>query len=260
MLRSIWTSRSALNANQERLNVISNNLANSSTTSYKREDVGFKDLLNETLDRRGYPLEDKKADMGTGVRVTNWYKNYNQGVIIATGTNTDLCLERITETAFFRVFNTQGEALYTRDGSFKIDMQGNIVDSNGYRLELQYEEGINPEEVNFRNKDIKINEVGEITIKQGEEYVKVAKINTYTSTGNQAFRSIGDSYYLPNEGAEIRVATDTIMHQGALEASNVDMAQEITDMILTQRAFQLNTKGLETADEMWGMINNMSSR
>ena len=89
MLRTIWTSKTGLNAQQVKLDTISNNLANSGTMGYKRVDVGFKDLLNESLDRKGYPVNDKDASMGTGVRTTEWYRDNTQGFLTDTGLPTD---------------------------------------------------------------------------------------------------------------------------------------------------------------------------
>ena len=91
----------------------------------------------------------------------------------------------------------------------------------------------------------------------GDTFIKVGNIPLYTAVGTSAFQSVGDNLFIPAEDANVQVSINSEMYQGFLEGSNVDVATEFTDMIVTQRAFQLSTKAMESADEMWGMINNM---
>lgn len=255
MLRTIWTSKTGLDANQDKLDAISNNIANSTTTGYKKEKVGFKDLLNETLNRKGYPLNDKTADMGTGVRTTNWYEQDTQGNLTQTGRSTDLCIDG--ETTYFRLTTPDGGKVYTRDGSFEIDSNGKLVDTNGNMLDIEYMNGHTADNTVLTTDNLNVDSEGYIYSKENGQDNLIGKINLYTSTGSQPFVSTGNNLYVPAQGSGVQQSTTAQIHQGYLEASNVDISQEFTDMIVTQRAFQLSSKALQTADDMWGMVNNM---
>ena len=107
MLRTLWTSKSGMMANQQKLDAISNNIANVSTTGYKKVEVGFKDLLTESLDKKGIPLNDKEAVIGTGVKTSEWYQDINtQGTLTQTAKPTDLAIDG---QGYFRVNNAQGD-------------------------------------------------------------------------------------------------------------------------------------------------------
>ena len=259
MLRTLWTSKMGMNAFQEKLDAIGNNIANSGTTGYKKVNVEFKDLLSEKLDKRGNPLYNKSAIMGTGVKTTAWTRDNTQGHLVETGLSTDLCIEG--EGNYFRLTKPDGSKVYTRDGAFKIDRDGTLVDSNANRVDLEFVQGRNSQNTKFREDTMKIDTEGNVFNKEGDLYVKVAKMNLYTAEGNNSFQSVNDNLFVPNEGAQVKIVDvgNTYIHQSYLEGSNIDTAQEMTDMIVTQRAFQLSSKSLQTADEMWGMINNMRS-
>lgn len=257
MLRNLYTSKSGMYAQQHKLDSISNNLANATTMGYKRVDCGFKDLLSESLDRKGNPINDKNASMGTGVKTTGFYRDDTQGMLEETLRSTDLSIDG---EGYFRVDTSNGEAFYTRDGAFKIDAEGRLVDSLGNKVHMNYEQGYNEENVTLSNSNMLIDNNGGVFIKGTDTFTKVANIPTYTAVGNEAFESVSDNLFKPAEGINVVETTNNDIYQGLLEGSNVDMATEFTDMILTQRAFQLSSKSLTTADEMWGMINNMRSR
>lgn len=259
MLRTLWTSKMGMDAYQQKLDAIGENLANSSTMGYKKINVGFKDLLSESLDRKGYPVNDRTAIMGTGVKTTEWSRDNSQGNLHETGIATDLCIDG--EGNYFRLTNVDGSKVYTRDGSFKIDSSGTLVDANALKVDLEYVQGRNAENTKFKEENILIDNNGNVFLKEGELFNKVAKLNLYTATGNEAFKSIGQNLFVPAEGANVQVTdmSNVNIIQGYLEGSNIDTATEMTDMIVTQRAFQLSSKSLQTADEMWGMINNIRS-
>lgn len=255
MLRTLWTSKTGLSANQDRLDAISNNIANVGTTGYKKLNVGFKDLLSESLDRQGYPLNDKEANMGTGVKTTEWYRSGKQGNLTNTGLNTDLCIDG--ENTYFRLTTPQGGKVYTRDGCFKIDEMGRLVDSCRNIVDIDFAPGKSYDNVKLATEELSINDEGYLYLTKAGVKEYIGKINLYTAVGDQAFVSIGNNLYVPAADANVELANGTKMYQGYIEASNVDIAVEFTDMIVTQRAFQLCSKSLQTADEMWGMINNI---
>jgi flagellar basal-body rod protein FlgG len=259
MFRVLWNGKSAMLANQEKLDSISNNLANVGTTGYKRVDVSFKDLVKESLDRQGYPVSDKNSFTGTGVRTSSWVRDNTQGQLQQTNKASDMALDG---EGYFRVTKSDGSVAYSRDGAFKIDSLGNLVDSKGNRLDIEYAAGYNKDNVSLdekmRDDNFRIDAKGTITLKDSN--VTVGQVPIYTATGSDAFTSVGDNIYVPKDGAQVVKSNNVDVLQGYLENANVDVGKEFSDMIITQRAFQLGSKAITTADEMWGMINNLKSR
>ena len=256
MYRILSTSKSGMNAYQSKIDAISNNLANSTTTGYKKVDVGFQDLMTETLNRRGYRTNTENTVMGTGTRAVDLPRNNKQGNLQVTQLPTDLALDG---QGYFRVDLGNGTFAYTRDGSFKIDSLGRLVDSNGNKLEMKYADGFSEENVILKPDNFSVNTSGDVYLKVGGSYTKVAEIPVYTAVGDSSFASIGQNLFVPTEGAAVG-RTNTSMYQGYLEMSNVDMGTEMSELIVSQRAYQMAGKGITTADEMWQMINNMRSR
>jgi len=242
-------------AQQEKLDSISNNLANVNTEGYKRVDVSFKDLVYETLKRDGYPTTGKQAEPlnGTGVRASGWLRDNGQGSLQETGLNTDLAIDG---EGYFRVTLADGSKAYTRSGSFTIDSSGTLVDKNGNRLDVEY----SGEKVSFDKGNFSVDKAGSITLNENGKLTNVGKINLHNFVGQDTMASVGESLYVPKAGAQGYTVTDSNINQGYVEASNVDIAREMTDMIVTQRAFELGSRGLKTADEMWGIANNLRAR
>lgn len=254
MFNIFATAKSGMSAYQEKLDSLSNDLVNSSTTGYKSTDTGFKDLLTESLDRNGTPLVDKTAVNGTGVKLGISYANNKQGNLLTTGLETDLAIDG---EGYFAAMQSDGSIGYTRDGNFKIDTNGALVDSKGNKVYVEYENGMAEGSPALDGKNMYIDASGGITMKIGEDMVRVGTIPIFTAIGNKAFIHIGNSYYKASDDANVTLSTDYNIRQGFLEASNVDASEVFSDVILTQRAFELSSKGITVADELWGMINNM---
>lgn len=254
MLRALWTSKSGLNANQERLDVISNNISNVNTTGYKKVEVGFKDLLSESLDKLGNPLNDKNSVIGTGIRAGEWNRVNTQGSLNQTTITTDIAIDG---EGYFRVSSADGRDLYTRDGNFSVDSTGRIVDNFGNKLHIEYEDGFSEQNTTFASDNFLVNKQGELFVKSSGKDIKVGEIPTYTAVGENAFMSAGNNLYQAQGDVQAFRTRDVDLYQGFLEGSNVDISEEFSDMILTQRAFQLSSKSITTADEMWGMVNNL---
>ena len=257
MLRTLWTAKSGMNANQDKIDAISNNISNANTMGYKKIEVGFKDLLSESLDRLGNPINDKSSIIGTGTKTSEWYRDSSQGNLQETLLSTDFSIDG---SGYFKVISTDGNELYTRDGSFNIDSTGTLVDNRGNKLELDYLNGYSENNVIFNKNNFLVDKKGDIYIKDGGNFTKVAEIPVYNAVGDRSFVSIGDNLFTPSEGIQVERTRNFDLYQGTLEGSNVDIATEFADMIITQRAFQLSSRSISTADEMWGMINNMRSR
>ena len=254
MFNIFATAQSGMNAYQEKLDYLSNDLVNVSTTGYKSTDIGFKDLLTESLDRKGTPLVEKTAISGTGVKLGTNYATNKQGNLLTTGGKTDLAIDG---NGYFALQQSDGKIVYTRDGNFKVDSSGALVDSMGTKVYIQYENGASEGNPALDSKNIFIDQQGGITMKVGEEMAKVGTIQVFTAIGDKGFIPIGNSHFTPSSDAQITASNDYDIIQGALEASNVDTSEVFSDMILTQRAFQLSSKAITTADDLWSMINGM---
>jgi flagellar basal-body rod protein FlgG len=275
VLRILWSSRSAMSAQQDKLDSISNNIANVNTEGYKRIDVTFKDLVYETLKKKGYPTNESNGDNslnGTGVRTGEWVRDTKQGNLTETGESTNLAIDG---QGYFEVVlpdqNVYGsfKTALTRSGSFNIDSEGNLVDKSGNRLNIDFNEDINPEDRRLTKDNFKIDDQGRVMKIDGENVVEVGKINLYNVSGQNSLKSIGNNLYVVDteniNGLNVPVekpyiTQDASIRQGFLELSNVDLTKEMTDMIITQRAFELSSKAMRTADEMWGMANNLRGR
>lgn len=258
MYRILSTSKSGMNAYQAKMDAISNNLSNSSTTGYKKVDVAFQDLMTETLNRQGYRTNTPNTVMGTGTKSVDIPRDNTQGSLRVTGLSTDLALDGL---GYFKVvLSSNGQEAYTRDGTFKLDSLGRLVDSYGNRLQMNYVDGYSEDNVKLTADNFSINTSGDVYVKMGDRYTKVAEIPVYNAIGDSSFASIGENLFVPTEGANVYRSNTTNMYQGYLEMSNVDMGTEMTDLIVAQRAYQMAGKGITTADDMWQMINNMRSR
>lgn len=259
MLDLIWNSRSAMMAQQEKLDTISNNLANVNTNGYKKLNTNFKDLVYETLDRKGYPVNTgSKTTLqnGTGVRVGEWKRDNTQGALTQTSLSTDLAIDG---TGYFEVTQSDGSKAYTRAGNFLSDASGTIVDEKGNRLTILDASGKNINTVSgpykFTANNFQVDESGNVSIKGRNG--AVGKIKISTIVGDNSMISIGDNLFQPKPGTSVKDSKDYSINQGFLEQSNVDITTEMTDMLMTQRAFQLSSTTLKTADEMWQMANNL---
>lgn len=259
MYTLLYTNRSSMVAQQNKLDAISNNIANVNTVGYKKVNVQFQDLYNNSLQRLGYPTTEGATNLyaGSGVKSTVALRQFTQGSFKETGANTDLAIDG---QGFFRVYKQDGTACYTRNGNFKLDAQGTLVDNNGYKLSVVNEAGneLNLSgQLKLKEGSFEIDKDGSLMIKTGDNFFKVGEVRTYDSVGGDGLLSTGESLYIPRENVDMVEVEDRNILQGYLENSNVDIGQEMTDMILTQRAFQLSSTGLKTVDEMWHMVNNL---
>lgn len=274
MLRILWNSKSGMIAHQEKLDCISNNLVNVNTNGYKKVDSSFSDLVYETLNRKGYPITKNNNRIndpynGTGVKSNEWIRDNKQGSLKESGLSTDFAIDG---EGYFRVTLNDGKntKAYTRNGNFRINANGELVDMNGNRLDINYNAGFNNNNVEFSQDNFIVLEDGTIMVRnQNDSYNNVGTLSLYTIVGQKSLVSIGNNLYVPAKDENGNILQMTMIPpqdnrysilQGYEECSNVDMASEMTDMIIAQRAFELNSRGLRTADEMWSMINNLKSR
>lgn len=246
-------SITGMSANQGKIDIISNNIANSQTTGYKKLEAGFLDLYTDTLSRQSYPHNGDNLITGTGVKISNATRNLTQGALKETGISTDIAIDG---DGYFRVISSDGTYKYTRSGEFNFDLNGKLVDSYGNFLDINYNNDVNGQDLNLSNGDLTINNKGEVFLNKQN----IGSITLYMPQGDNDFTSVGDSLFALNEGAEVYVVDNPKVYQGYVEMSNVSMQVEMTDLIMAQRAFQINSRGVQAIDEMWGMINNLKGR
>lgn len=252
MLKALWSSRAGLASNQNRMDIISNNIANVNTNGYKKLDVSFQDMVYNNMDRLGLPVtsdDREKLLSGIGSRGDVIVSNSSQGTPIETGRMEDLAIEG---TGYFKLYGGQDidgndKYYYTRDGAFKLDNNGNLVNSSGYILEI---DGLYPPQ-GIKEPFI-IDSEGNVT----SEGNYIGKINVYDFVNREALVSIGNNMF---EGTN-EILVNPVIKQGFIESSNVNISKELTDMIVTQRAFQLNSRAVTSSDEMWQIANNLRNK
>ena len=260
MIKSIYTGTTGMNAQQLSIDVISNNLANVTTTGFKKSTAEFKDLLYEIIK---VPGSQTSADtesptgiqVGGGVRTDAVAKIFTQGDLIGTENELDVAIDG---AGFYEVLLPNGNNAFTRAGNFKRDSTGQVTNSNGYPLvpALTIPDGA---------RDIVISETGVVSAILGDdtESTEIGNIELSVFINNQGLRSLGDNLF--QETAASGTATPGtpgddgygILVQTFLEGSNVNIVTEITDLITTQRAYEINSKTIQTSDEMMQATINL---
>lgn len=251
MYNIMHNSKSGMLSSQSNIDLISNNITNSQTVGYKKLDANFLDLYQESLHKNSYPTNSPDIRTGTGSRISQATRNYEQGAIKETKINTNLAIDG---DGFFRVMRSDGSYAYTRNGEFNLDSTGKLVDDKGNILDIQPLNG-NGKNINLKNGDLSIHKNGEIYLDNN----KVGVINLYQPKGDADFVSVGDNLFTAKPTNVEAVQNKSIL-QGYVEMSNVNMQDEMVNLIMAQRSFQYNSKGIQVGDDMWSMVNNLQSR
>ena len=264
MMRALWTAASGMVAQQFNIDVISNNLSNVNTTGYKKERVEFKDLLYQTMER-AYVLEDQgkpvNLQVGFGVMPVATVKNFDTGNFEQTDNPLDLAIDG---EGFFMVLGPTGNIQYTRDGSFKISITeegSKITTSDGFPL---LDDTGNEIILNIDVSSMNISSSGELsyTDELGLVVSLGQTIGVMKFPNKFGLESTGRNLYAENSASGFAVSdaelgTRSIINQGFLEASNVQTVEEMVKLIVAQRAYEINSKAIQSADEMLGMANNL---
>lgn len=262
-MRSLWTAATGMKAQQFNIDTISNNLANVNTTSYKVQRAEFKDLFYANIKRaninddQGRPVN---LEVGHGVMPVATKRDFRTSSFMETQGTYDFA---INGEGFFAVELPNGDRRYTRDGSFKLSMDGDeatLVTSEGYYV-LSEDEDLITLEAGI--KDITVDELGYIYGKdEDEELVEIGRLMLVNFMNPEGLESQGQNLYRASQasGDEIFLEAeemDTRVIQGYLEASNVQVVDEMVKMITAQRAYEINSKTIATSDEMMQMANNL---
>jgi flagellar basal-body rod protein FlgG len=260
MLRTLSIAATGMQAQALNIDVIANNLANVNTTGFKKSRADFQDLLYQTLRPPGSESSDGTLvptgiQLGQGTRPAAVQKIFVQGDYQFTQNELDFAIEG---DGFFQINQPNGEIAYTRGGSFKLDGEGRIVTSDGYLMEPEIT-------IPSDSISLSVGMDGTVSVMQAgqNESTVIGNINLVKFSNSAGLNSIGRSLYLPTsasgtatEGKPGEDGMGTIS-QGYLEMSNVSVVDEMVNMITAQRAYEINSKAISTADEMLQMANNL---
>jgi flagellar basal-body rod protein FlgG len=260
MIRSLYTAATGMLAQQLSIDTISNNIANVNTVGYKKQRAEFADLMYQTMQYAGTStsattLSPTGMEVGLGVRPTSIQKIFTQGNFKETNGNLDIA---ITGRGFFQIELPDGTTGYTRNGSFKLDNNGNVVTADGYKL---IPEIVIPADAT----QITIGSDGTVSVMQAGQTTatQIAQIELADFINPAGLHSLGDNNYI-NTAASGDVITGTPglnglgqTRQGFVELSNVQLVEEMTDLITGQRAYESNSKAITTSDEMLSTVNQL---
>lgn len=253
-MRSLSTGATGMMAQQLNVEVISNNIANMSTTAFKRQRAEFQDLLYQNMRRPGSTSSDANTivptgvQIGVGVRAAGVYRIHEQGNLTLTGNSYDLA---ISGKGFYQITLPSGETAYTRAGSFQVDGQGQLVTVDGYQLQP----GITVPQ-GALSVSIDATGIVEARIAGQAQPQQLGQIQLATFINEAGLEATGDNLFLetpasgqPTVGNPNAIGFGTL-RQGYLETSNVNPVQEITNLISAQRAYEMNSKVITASDEM----------
>ncbi|KAA5606758.1 flagellar basal-body rod protein FlgG [Roseospira marina] len=260
-MRSLSIGATGMLAQQQNVEVISNNIANMNTTAYTRRRTEFHDLLYQSLRRAGSTSSDTGdivpagVQLGLGVKTAAVYRITEQGSMLSTNNSLDLAIEG---KGYFQIDLPSGETGYTRDGSFQLSPDGEVVTHDGYKVQ-----GVStiPNEA----VSITINQSGEVLYKlDGQNaLVNAGQIQLALFPNEAGLNPEGDNLFTETEASGAPSTNNpgqpgygTVL-QGFLETSNVNVVSEITELISAQRAYEMNSKAITTSDEMMSTISRM---
>ena len=260
MIRALWTAASGMQAQQKNIDVVAHNLANVNTAGFKKSRADFQDLMYQNLKSSGSPSTNSTQvptgiQIGLGSRLAAVTKLFTPGDFTQTGNELDVAIEG---EGFYQIQLPDGTTGYSRSGAFKKDSTGRMVTPDGYPLLPEVVIPSNATKINIGND-------GTVSVQQAGQ-------NTTTSVGNIQLASFANPAGLSSQGKNLFIPTDASgtattgtpaqnglgsLAQGMLEMSNVNVAEEMVNMIVGQRAYEINSKAVQAADEMLQTANNL---
>ncbi len=257
---ALWVAKTGLDAQQTRMSVVANNMANSNTTGFKKDRAVFEDLIYQNYRQAGASSSSTTnipsgINIGTGVKVVATQKMHTQGNIAHTGNSLDIA---ITGRGFFQVQMPDGNIGYTRDGSFQLNSNGDVVTSSGYPLEPA---------INLSGTDVISVTVGsdgtvEYNTSSSASPNSAGTIQLADFVNPAGLQPVGENLFKETTGSGSPAVTTPgtsglgSLQQGSLESSNVNIAEEMVNMIETQRAYETNAKAISATDQMMQYANN----
>ena len=260
MIRSLWTSATGMQAQELNIDVISNNLANVNTSGFKKSRAEFQDLLYESMRPAGAASSADTTiptgvQLGHGARPSAVQKMFSQGDFQNTENELDWAIEG---DGFFQIELPNGETSYSRCGEFKLDADGRIVNADGFLLVPQLT-------VPTDTVSITVGMDGTVSVIQADDPVpsEIGTIQLARFVNPSGLRSLGRNLFVPTEGSGDEIVGTPgqdgfgTIAQGFLEMSNVSVVDEMVNMITAQRAYETNSKVIQTADDMLQIANNL---
>jgi flagellar basal-body rod protein FlgG len=250
---ALWAAKTGLDAQNTRMAVISNNLANTNTTGFKSGRAAFQDLMYQNIRQVGAQSTQNTQyatglTLGTGVRIVATEKDYSQGSVLQTNNSLDMS---VNGRGFLQITMPDGTIAYTRDGAFSLDNQGNIVTASGYPLQPAINVPAGAQSVTIGNDGI-------VTVKSASNAkgTQVGQIQLADFINEQGLQPIGNNLLVESAASgapQVGTAgTNGLgnLQQGALETSNVNSVSELVSMIECQRSYEMNSKAIQATDQM----------
>jgi len=259
MIKGIYTAATGMVAQQQNIDVIANNIANVNTTAFKKDRAEFQDLMYQTLNYTASATSKDTQnptgiDVGSGVVISGVQKDHMQGSFITTGNELDVSVQG---KGFFKIIMPNGESSYSRNGAFKINSDGSLVNAQGFKLdpEIAVPSGITK---------ISITADGVVKgVKQDGSEESLGELKLSTFINNAGLEPMGDSLYkvtvASGDAIEGTPGSDGVgsLRQGTLESSNVQLVTEMVNLITAQRGYEANSKAITTTDTMLQTVNQL---
>jgi flagellar basal-body rod protein FlgG len=253
MMRALWIAKTGMEAQQTQLDVTSNNLANTATTGYKKSHAVFEDLMYQTLRQSGANSSEQTQlptglQVGLGVRTVATSRQYSQGTLTQTGNTYDMAIKG---QGFFQIQMPDGTVGYTRDGTFQVSNTGQLVTNNGYPVQP----GITVP-ANAQTVTVGADGTVSVTVPGQTAPQTLGQIQVATFQNPAGLEARGQNLYFETASSGTPIAGTPgssglgQLAQGFTESSNVNVVEELVSMIQTQRAYELNSKAIQTADQM----------
>jgi flagellar basal-body rod protein FlgG len=255
-MRALYAAATGMNAQQTRIDTVANNLANVNTTGFKKSREVFQDLFYQELIGVSQDSDNPSSaigQVGAGVRTATIVKDHSAGHVTESG---DPLHMAINGNGYFSLETSDGDNLYTRDGTFTLDPDGYMITTSGLRLsgDIQI-----PSEIT----SLMISNDGTVkgTYADDSDFTVLGQVELVDFTNRSGLKAMGGNLYQETENSGdpkvLEVGVDAKVAQGFLEASNVDIAQELINMILAQRAYEMNSKVIQAADETLQQAANL---
>ncbi|WP_281165301.1 flagellar hook-basal body protein [Liquorilactobacillus sicerae] len=252
-------NQSGLDGLQNSLDTIANNVSNVSTVGYKSRDTSFGEALENSITQRDANYDTSQQEslgIASGMTAQQESINFTQGDLKSTDSQYDLAIEG---NGFFGVRDSSGQLYLTRDGDFHQDADGNIVNSSGYKLDIQ----TTIPESQWPQGTLTVSSSGQVSIESDGQTTQVGTVTLYQPTDLQDLQEVGNNLYQLTGGNLLSSANGGSnfgsIKQYCLEDSTVDLSDSMSNLILTQRAYELNARSLETTDDILGTINQFTS-
>lgn len=260
MIRSLWISKTGLDAQQMQMDVISNNLANVSTSGFKKSRAVFEDLLYQNLRQVGAQSSQQSQlpsglQLGTGVKPVATERIFTQGNLQQTGNDKDVAIQG---QGFFQILLPDGTTAYTRDGSFQVDSQGQLVTASGFPVQPAINVPLNAQSITVGRDG-----VVSITTPNSTATTQIGQLQLATFINPAGLQAKGENMYVETTAsgnANINTPGTNgagLLTQGYVETSNVNVVEELVSMIQTQRAYEINSKAITTSDQMLQKLSQM---